>query len=107
MNSEYRHWRLRDTKRSRVEERDRKSEKERETYIHRERQRDRKRESWKKQERERDGEREGMGNSRCDSEVGSRQGANFSHLLGLLQGNLLTRSLLLILLVLEMEEERK
>lgn len=43
------------------------------------------------------------GNSRCNGEIGSRQRTDFGHLLGFLQGNLLTGGLLFLLLVLRRE----
>lgn len=41
-----------------------------------------------------------MSNSRCNGEVGGGQWADFSHLLGFLQGDLLTSSFLFLLLIL-------
>ena len=46
-------------------------------------------------------------NSRCNGEVGSRQWADFSHLLGFLQSDLLTGSLLFLLFILQRERERE
>lgn len=45
--------------------------------------------------------------SRCDGEVGGRQRADFSHLLSFLQSDLLTGSLLFLLLILHVREKVK